>query len=200
MNSENETESSKKCVTKVNSKKNFKGQKSKKGLQYKLSYWIKEGHGHPIFGLQFNLHLQKQAHFVFATVGSNRISVYECLEDGSIKLLQAYADSDPEESFYCCAWTYDDITMDPFLIAAGAKGIIRIIAPAKNECIKHLKGHGQSINDLKIHPHNCNLLLSVSKDYSLRLWNLKTDICIIIFGGVEGHRDEVLFADFHLTG
>ena len=204
---------------------------TKKRFSYKYVSHAKEIHNQPIFGVAFNPHLQLGNRFVFAVCGSNKISIYEAMPTGPLKIHQSFADPDKDESFYCCCWSYDDSAQKPatpangqagdqqlaiagpssstpvaqfekydvLLIAAGGKGIIRIINPVTHQ-YKYLKGHGLSINDLKIHPFDHNILMSVSKDHSVRLWNIRTSVCVAIFGGVEGHRDEVLSGDFHRMG
>lgn len=77
---------------------------------------------------------------------------------------------------------------------AGVKGLIRTIVPFKSNYKNALIGHGSSIHDLRFHPTKNFILLSSSKDYTMRLWNVNTNVCIAIFGGAEGHRDEVLSA------
>ena len=63
-----------------------------------------------------------------------------------------------------------------------------------------LIGHRNDIYDLKFNPQDKNILLSASKDFSIRIWNVKNSLQIAILGGPKGHSADVLSVDWHLSG
>eukprot|EP00850_Spirogloea_muscicola_P002241 SM000008S22330 [mRNA] locus=s8:1123962:1126819:+ [translate_table: standard] len=99
-----------------------------------------------------------------------------------------------EETFYTACWA-TDARGTALLAVAGQHGVLRVI-----DCSSHtlsLIGHGGSVNDLRVQLLQPSLLLSASKDESVRLWNAETGVCVLVFAGAGGHRNEVLSADFH---
>jgi len=164
---------------------------------YKLTRIIQEEHGRPIYNLQFNTCDLRYTHF-FATVGSNRATVYECLEeDCNTRVVQAYVDENKNESYFSVVFGVDEEDGTPLLLIAGLTGLIKIIDVHEGRMVRCLSGHGNSINDLKVHPRYPSLVLSASKDDSVRLWNIKTCVLVLIFAGAGGHRNEVLSVDWH---
>ncbi|KAF7496268.1 Polycomb protein esc [Sarcoptes scabiei] len=135
---------------------------------------------------------------IFAVCGNNLAIVFRCLDQHNSGLLPLFTYCDKNDAFFACCWTYDIYHADHhYLIVAGQQGVIRVIDVLLQKEVKTLLGHGCAVNDLKICPSDPNLLLSASKDYGIRLWNIHNNICIAIFGGVQGHRNQVVSIDFH---
>eukprot|EP00249_Psilotum_nudum_P014713 c24960_g1_i5 orf=731-1816(-) len=167
---------------------------AKKRKEYKVSNRLQEGK-RPIYAVCFNF-LDSRYYNVFATAGGNRVTVYQLLENSGVAVLQAYVDEDKDESFYTVSWSCDELN-SPLLIASGSNGIIRVIDAGKEKISKSFVGHGDSVNELRTQALTPCLVVSASKDESVRLWNVNTGICILIFAGANGHRNEVLSVDFH---
>ncbi|KOM26351.1 hypothetical protein LR48_Vigan252s006300 [Vigna angularis] len=165
-----------------------------KKKEYRITNRLQEGK-RPIYAVAFNF-LDSRYLNVFVTVGDNRITVYQCLEGGVIAVLQSYVDDDKDESFYTVGWACSD-EGSPFIVAGGSKGIIRIIDAGRESIYRSFIGHGNSINEVRTQTLKPSLVISASKDESLRLWNTQTGICILIFAGAGAHRNEVLSVDFH---
>ncbi|TXG67380.1 hypothetical protein EZV62_008655 [Acer yangbiense] len=172
-----------------------------KKRDYRVTNKLQEGK-RPLYAVVFNF-IDSRYFNVFATVGGNRVTVYQCLEGGVIAALQSYIDEDvrrytdqKDESFYTVSWACN-VDGSPFLVAGGYNGIMRVIDTGNEKPHKSFVGHGDSINEIRTQPLKPSLVVSASKDESVRLWNVQTGICILIFSGAGGHRNEVLSVDFH---
>ncbi|XP_014522006.2 polycomb group protein FERTILIZATION-INDEPENDENT ENDOSPERM isoform X2 [Vigna radiata var. radiata] len=164
-----------------------------KKKEYRITNRLQEGQ-RPIYAVAFNF-LDSRYLNVFVTVGGNRITVYQCLEGGVIAVLQSYVDED-DEAFFAVSWACSD-EGSPFIVAGGSKGIIRVIDAGRESIYRSFIGHGNAINEVRTQTLKPSLVISASRDESLRLWNTQTGICILIFAGAGGHRNEILSVDFH---
>ena len=113
-----------------------------------------------------------------------------------------FTDINPKENFYTLSHT--EVIFNSrrvkYLAFAGSGSVIHIIDLTNLKDQSKLIGHQNEVYELKFHPIECDILLSSSKDFSCRLWNIVTNTQICIFGGHEGHSNEILSIDFHLSG
>ena len=118
-------------------------------IRYAETCWVEEDHQIQIFGVSF-FRYGKECN-VFATVGGNRASIYQCLplsnkksksknkniNEQLIELLQCYIDEAWDESFYALCWSKDKSNASPLLCIAGALGVIKVIN-CNNETLKQV--------------------------------------------------------------
>ncbi|CAD5210803.1 unnamed protein product [Bursaphelenchus xylophilus] len=167
---------------------------------YSYSCTLNESHQSSVYGVMFNPYLPCDEEYYMATCGSNQVNVYRLTDDGKkpehvVQLI----DSNKEECFYALTWAIDEIIRTFVLVVGGAKGIIRVIDPMAKKTISTLRGHGESVNEIRTSPMNSMIVASASKDRTARVWNVALQNCLAIYGGSEGHLDEVISLDFHHT-
>lgn len=138
---------------------------------------------------------------VYAACSTNFIHVYKARPGMKPILLQVYEDPCETECFFSLSWTFNvDGRSEWWLAVAGGRGVLRILNISQCKLERTLIGHGEAINHCTTHPRDPALILTASKDESLRLWNLRTASTVAVFAGLRGHRGEVLFADFNTSG
>ena len=180
-------------------KRKRKRSRSRPAPTYRLANKVTEDSGKPIYCVQFNFEDLRHKD-MFAAVGGRRASIYRLFESGEVEAVQVYLDENKDEDLYTCAWSLNVKTGAPWLVVAGRLGIIKVINCHTRALVRSLQGHGDAINELRLHPGDPRVVLSASKDQSVRMWSLETGVCIAIFAGENGHRDEALSIDFHLSG
>jgi len=140
---------------------------------------------------------------LFALVACNCVHIYSINE--SLNQLQYILKlSDPKESEAYCTldWSYrkQGEESDLILAVGGSDTKIQILNVSLGKYERTLIGHMNDIHDLKFHPTIKCILLSASKDCSIRLWNVDNGIQLAIYAGVDGHFGGVNCIDWHSDG
>ncbi|RCH87616.1 hypothetical protein CU097_008960 [Rhizopus azygosporus] len=120
---------------------------------------------------------------ILATVGGCELSVYDNEHCGDHLDIMSNFDITEEDGssheLYTFCWLYRQ--GDAWLATAGADSLIHILSLANSQEVKVLEGHKKTILDLQSHPQNDNIILSTSKDGTLRLWDIDASACLAIF-------------------
>lgn len=153
--------------------------------------------GKKLYAIKFCNHIPSLACY-FATAGSNILTICRVNSNG-VEVVQRHADSNASaEDYWACCWASVNAAT-PVVVVAGNMGILRVVN-VLDLSVATLIGHGDSVNELILHPTVHDLVFSASKDRSIRLWSLSSMLCIAIFGGDKGHKDDILSIDVNLMG
>jgi len=165
--------------------------------RFYLKRIIRENHASPIRQIVFNHRPLPGSNFdasnIVATVAKAGISIYDNEHCGNhfdimahyILNGQGYLPGpngkqptvEGQMNTMCWIRKVDDALM----ATAGVDKIIHILSLAYCKEISNLTGHQDTVEDLISHPKNNNIIISSSKDGTVRIWDVYKEKCICIY-------------------
>ncbi|EFN59527.1 expressed protein [Chlorella variabilis] len=138
----------------------------------KLKTVIKESHASPVHALAVN-HTDTSMGNLFATVGKDQATVYDGEHMGDhvavvVHFTNAPSEHAPGGELQAAAW----------LSAAGWSEHPAVISVVEARVVRLLRGHAREVVELAAVPAAPRLLLSLSRDGNLRLWDVPSETCL----------------------
>ncbi|GMR48627.1 hypothetical protein PMAYCL1PPCAC_18822 [Pristionchus mayeri] len=183
-------------------------------------HWVKaciESHGRPLYACAFNPYSRPEHPLHLAVAGINQVSIYEIGEDNDIHpkstfndpSLSTFEDYSGEGNrasgartnrIYALNWLYDDRTQQVMVAFGGENGVIRVVDVSSGKEVLIHSGHGNAVNEIRVHPTQYTVYASASKDMTVRIWSSRTPVALAVVAGFEGHRDQILSCDWSPCG
>lgn len=132
---------------------------------------------------------------IHAIISKRKVTLITTIPSLQVKI--NIFDLDNDEIYRCADFAGTD---DILILLGGYCGILKIFDITKRKFVCFLKGHGNSINSLKTHSKDRNIVFTGSSDNTIRMWDIKNKRTLQIFGGIAGHRDLILSIDISLCG
>ena len=145
----------------------------------------------------------KSFHNILIIGGGNLIKVYNI--ETNYELLSTYKFSE-DDTTNCkvnsIAVTQINDYSEIYCVIAGSSPSLHVINIIEHKEINEnrLIGHRNEVYETHFHPSYADILLSCSKDCTVRLWNVLSTTQLAIFGGPEGHLADVLSVTWHSSG
>ncbi|VDL74832.1 unnamed protein product [Nippostrongylus brasiliensis] len=160
---------------------------------------VYEQHRQPIYACAFNPYQPEGSVPILATAAKNMITIYECpLDSNKITLVRSIKDPSPDMDIFTLTWCYDITDKAHRIAFGGYSGLIRLVDAGSGKLLMNMYGHGDHVNEMRTDPNNSMVFASVSKDTTIRLWNIRVHGPIAILGGYEGHKDQILSLDWSM--
>ncbi|GMS96208.1 hypothetical protein PENTCL1PPCAC_18383, partial [Pristionchus entomophagus] len=182
--------------------------------------WVKaciESHGHPLYTCAFNPYTLPVFRPHLAVAGINQVSIYEIGDENKIcpkitfndPSLSTFEDYSGEgiraagartNRIYALNWLYDDRNEQLMLVFGGENAVIRVVNVSTGKEVMIHSGHGNVVNEIRVHPTKFTVYASASKDMTVRIWSSRSPIALAVIAGFDGHRDQILSCDWSSCG